>query len=246
MIVSTGGNSGSQAATLITRAMALGQVTLTDWLRVLRHELTMGLVLGLTLGAIGFVRGAFTPEDVRGNMEKRQEEFKIKVPIGQDNKVDVKESLEDETIWHVYRTGNKFVRLEFPSGCLDVKTQEDTMQVLLPTGEKYTVEDEVVAGKDKKEAAGKQGEAPKRYKVYTLPEKSHVRSKAVSRWDLALVISQAVAMICIWGTLVGSMLPLIFRRVGVDPGIASSPFVATFVDVTGIVIYFSIANIYLL
>jgi magnesium transporter len=53
-------------------------------------------------------------------------------------------------------------------------------------------------------------------------------------------------LICIWGTLVGSMLPLIFRRIGVDPGIASSPFVATFVDVTGIVIYFTIASVYLL
>src|SRR6185503_2644042 len=52
LCISTGGNSGSQAATLITRAMALGQVTLRDWGRVLRHELVMGIVLGLTLGAI--------------------------------------------------------------------------------------------------------------------------------------------------------------------------------------------------
>jgi magnesium transporter len=66
------------------------------------------------------------------------------------------------------------------------------------------------------------------------------------RWALAAVIGQAVAAICIWGTLVGAMLPLVFRRLGVDPGYASSPFVATFVDVTGIVIYFSIASAYLL
>jgi magnesium transporter len=66
------------------------------------------------------------------------------------------------------------------------------------------------------------------------------------RWMLALVISQSVAAICLWGTLVGSMLPLIFKRMGVDPGYASSPFVATFVDVTGIVIYFNIAHIYLI
>ena len=46
----------------------------------------------------------------------------------------------------------------------------------------------------------------------------------------------------LWGTLVGSMLPLFFKRIGIDPGYASSPFVATFVDVTGIVIYFSIAR----
>ena len=63
---------------------------------------------------------------------------------------------------------------------------------------------------------------------------------------LALVMSQSVACICLWGTLLGSMLPLVFKRLGVDPGYASSPFVATFVDVTGIVIYFTFAQLYLL
>lgn len=57
------------------------------------------------------------------------------------------------------------------------------------------------------------------------------------------MIGFSVAGICLWGTVVGSMLPLVFDRFGIDPGIASSPFVATFVDVTGIVIYFSIAGI---
>jgi magnesium transporter len=136
LCISTGGNSGSQAATLMTRAMALGQLTPTDWWRVLRHELIVGLALGLTLGAIGFLRASMTPESV---------------------------------------------------------LQHD-----------------------------------------------------VDRWMLALVISQSVAVICVWGTLVGSMLPLVFRRLGFDPGYASSPFVATFVDVTGIIIYFSIAKVYLL
>ncbi|HLA84770.1 MAG TPA: magnesium transporter [Thermoguttaceae bacterium] len=135
LCISTGGNSGSQAATLITRALALGQVTAQDWWRVLRHEILMGLALGLTLGAIGFVRAALTPASILG---------------------------------------------------------------------------------------------------------------AANRWMLALVISQAVAGICLWGTLVGAMLPLMFKRLGIDPGYASSPFVATFVDVTGIVIYFSIASVYLL
>ncbi len=135
LCISTGGNSGSQAATLITRAVALGQVRLRDWARVMRHELTMGLALGATLGTIGFVRAALTPQSVLGQAD---------------------------------------------------------------------------------------------------------------RWLLAAVIAQSVAGICLWGTLVGSALPLIFKRIGVDPGIASSPFVATFVDVTGIVIYFSIARIYLL
>jgi magnesium transporter len=135
LCISTGGNSGSQAATLITRAMALRQVTTADWWRVIRHELLLGIALGLTLGAIGFVRASLTPASVLGG---------------------------------------------------------------------------------------------------------------ANRWMLALVISQAVASICLWGTLVGATLPLVFSKLGFDPGYASSPFVATFVDVTGIVIYFSIATVYLL
>src|SRR5262249_913303 len=74
-----GGNRGSEAARLITRAIALGQVTLKDWGRVLRHELFMGAALGITLGTIGFVRGTFTPEDVRGNLAKRKESFHVHV-----------------------------------------------------------------------------------------------------------------------------------------------------------------------
>jgi magnesium transporter len=134
LCISTGGNSGSQAATLITRAMALGQVTIADWWRVIWHELAMGLALGCSLGAIGFFRALFTSQRILQN-------------------------------------------------------------------------------------------AP--------------------RLDLAIVVAQSVAMICIWGTLVGSMLPLVFKRLGFDPGYASSPFVATFVDVTGIMIFFSIAEVWL-
>jgi len=135
LCISTGGNSGSQAATLVTRALALGQIGLRDWWRILRYELAMGLALGITLGIVGFLRAALTPQAVLGSAD---------------------------------------------------------------------------------------------------------------RWILAAVIGQAVAAICIWGTLVGAMLPVVFRRLGVDPGYASSPFVATFVDVTGIMIYFSIASAYLL
>lgn len=135
LCLSTGGNSGSQASTLITRAMALGHVTTRDWWKVLRRELLMGLALGLALGAAGFVRAALTPQGVLGHTD---------------------------------------------------------------------------------------------------------------RWVIAIVIAQSVAAICVWGTLVGSMLPLIFKKLGFDPAYASSPFVATFVDVTGIVLYFTIANIFIL
>ncbi len=137
LCISTGGNSGSQAATLITRALALGHINMRQWWSVVRHEVLMGLVLGLTLGMIGFLRVMtpfLTPTDVIGE---------------------------------------------------------------------------------------------------------------TSRFTLSLVIGQTVACICLWGTLVGSLLPLIFTKLGFDPGYASSPFVATFVDVTGIVIYFTIAEAYL-
>jgi magnesium transporter len=138
LCISTGGNSGSQAATLITRALALGHVSLRQWWTVVRHELLMGLSLGLTLGLIGFLR-----------------------------------------VWTPFLT---------PQSSLG----------------------------------------------------------QVDRLWMALTIGQAVAAICLWGTLVGSMLPLIFTKLGFDPGYASSPFVATFVDVTGIILYFTTATMYVL
>jgi magnesium transporter len=141
LCISVGGNSGSQAATLITRALALGQITPRSWFRVVRHELAMGLALGVTLGTIGLFRSwLMTPSHVLVN----------------------------------------------PNG-----SQTDL-------------------------------------------------------WRLSVSVSLAITAICTWGTLIGSILPLLFKWRGIDPGIASSPFVSTFVDVTGIVIYFSIAKIYLL
>lgn len=136
LCIGTGGNSGSQAATLITRELALGQLTQRDWMRVFWHELAMGLALGVSLGAVGMVLCLLLPRSLLGD--------------------------------------------------------------------------------------------------------------SVPGWQLGLIVSQAVMAICLWGTLVGSMLPLIFRALGFDPAFASSPFVAMFVDVTGIVIYFVIANLYLM
>jgi magnesium transporter len=135
LCIATGGMSGTQAATLITRAMALGHITLADWWRVIRHELVVGLALGATLGTMGFVGAYLTPNS---------------------------------------------------------------------------------------ESLG-----------------------GANPWIFAFVISQAVMAICMWGTLIGSMLPLAFLRLGFDPAYASSPFVATFVDVTGILILFTLAHIYL-
>lgn len=131
LIISSGGNSGSQAATLIIRAMALGEITLADWWRVARREVLSGLLLGGLLATIGFIRIA------------------------------VHAQFSDEYGPHPLLMG--------------------------------------------------------------------------------LTVSTAVLGVVLWGTLSGSMLPLILRRCGLDPATSSAPFVSTLVDVTGLIIYFSAA-----
>jgi magnesium transporter len=124
LIISSGGNSGSQSSSLITRALAVGDVEVRDVLRVLRRELGQGVVLGACLGAIGFVRAL---------------------------------------LWH--------------SG------------------------------------AGVSG-----------------------------VVALSLVLVVLVGTVVGAMMPLLLKRLGFDPALASSPFVASAVDVTGLVIYFTVAR----
>ena len=137
LIISSGGNSGSQASTLMIRAMALGEVTLRDWWHVMRREIQAGLLLGLILGIIGMMRVA---------------------------------------AWAV--TDEHWFNRQ-------------------PYGE---------------------------------------------HWPLvALTVGVALVGVVLWGTLSGSMLPFLLRRVGADPATSSAPFVATLVDVTGLIIYFSIA-----
>jgi magnesium transporter len=137
LIVSSGGNSGSQASTLMIRAMALGEVTLRDWWRVMSREVQAGLSLGVILGAIGVVRVA---------------------------------------VWAMI-------------------------------GEQY---------------------------LHRQPYGPH--------WPLvALTVGISLVGVVIWGTISGSMLPFLLRRIGADPATSSAPFVATLVDVTGLIIYFSIA-----
>ncbi len=210
LCISTGGNSGSQAATLITRAMALGQLTVANWAKVLRHELAIGIVLGLTLGVIAFFRGALTPEDIRGGEKEQDEPFSVRVPQGTDLA-----SARDGA-------------LELPEGSEMVLNARDFRHVHLPPGEQPVLE--------------RDGDS----REYRFPAHTTLRQAPVNRWSLAQVIALAVMGICLWGTIVGAMLPLVFKRMGVDPGIASSPFVATFVDVTGIIIYFTIAKAFLL
>ncbi|HTP02786.1 MAG TPA: magnesium transporter [Anaerolineales bacterium] len=135
LVISSGGNSGSQASTLIIRAMAVGEVRLRDWWRVMQREILSGVSLGAILGAIGFLR---------------------------------------ITTW----------ALVFHS-----------------------------------------------YGPY---------------WPLiAVTVGLALVGIVLWGSLAGSMLPFLLRRVGVDPATSSAPFVATLVDVSGLIIYFTVAGLVL-
>ncbi len=135
LIISSGGNTGSQASTLIIRALALGDITLQEWWRIFRRELSVGLTLGAILGCIGFLRVA---------------------------------------VW------SQFVDDYGP------------------------------------------------------------------HWQLVgLVVALSLVGVVLWGNLVGSLFPLVLKRFGLDPATSSAPFVATVVDVTGLVIYFSIAAFFL-
>ncbi len=137
LIISTGGNSGTQASTLIIQAMALGEVKLTDWWRVMRREILSGLMLGVMLGCIGFLR---------------------------------------ITLWS------------------------------------FAMHHGV--GKD----------------IYG------------PHWALlALTVWFSLIGVVLWGSLIGSMLPLLLKRLGADPASSSAPFVATLVDVTGLIIFFNVA-----
>ena len=210
LCISTGGNSGSQASTLITRAMALGEFGPKDWFRVLKREVLMGLALGLTLGVIALFRGALTPDDTRGGPTTFKQPIHVVMP---------KDGL----------TQNERGDYVLPKGTnLTSETKRDgTLRP--PPNEKPEIE-----------------ERPNGTISVTFPAETEMRSAPVGRWQLGAVIALSVLGICLWGTIVGACLPLVFRRVGLDPAIASGPFVATFVDITGIAIFFSIAKVILL
>ncbi len=212
LCISTGGNSGSQAATLITRAMALGQLGRGSWLRVLRHELFMGLALGVSLAVIAFVRGAATPASVRGGSKEHDQPIAFRIPANA------------EAPAYDPATG-----LRLPANQLEfIQMLPRSVTATAPPDAKVEV---IEFGP---------------WREFRFPAGTVVEEPPVDRWALAKVVALSVAGICLWGTIVGSMLPFAFRAFGADPGVASSPFVATFVDVTGIIIYFSVARAFLL
>ena len=136
LIISSGGNTGSQASTLIIQAMAVGEITIANWWRVMRREIIQGLMLGSVLGLIGFTR---------------------------------------VIIW----------------------------SNILPN-------------------------------VY-----------GAHFYLIGFTVGFSLIGVVLWGTLTGSMLPLVLKKLGADPAVSSAPFVATLVDVTGLVIYFSVAYLFL-
>jgi len=210
LCISTGGNSGTQASTLITRAIALGDVQLADWKRLLRRELLLGMALGLFLGVLAFARGAATPDDTRGGPHKLP--HPLLVTFAEATKL----------------------------------TADENGDYLLPAGTQQTV----FADKLQRIRLPKEGSAAvtanEAETQFTFPAECEVRTEPVDRYRLGLVIALAVLGICLWGTMVGATLPLVFKKFGGDPAVASGPFVATFVDITGIAIFFLCAKFLLL
>jgi magnesium transporter len=167
----------------------------------------MGLVLGLSLGVIGYVRASLTHETTLRSDEVRDHPFEVELPAG---------VVLDKT------TDGKYI---LPAGLVQqigLTTRRDS-QVELPTGT---------------ELKFSQGNGKN---IVKFPAKSTYSASQIDRWTLAIIVSCAVAAICLLGTVVGALLPLLFKTLGFDPALASSPFVATAVDVTGIVIFFNIA-----
>jgi magnesium transporter len=203
LIISSGGNSGSQGTSLIIRSLALQEVRLRDWWRVFGREIRTGLALGVFLGIIGFCR--------------------ISVWQGMS---------------HLPQVGHFFATQagQLPDGAPEGSTllnQEVVLrsQVTLPAG--TVIAKRTSIPPDANVPAELQGIHPERtaYGKY---------------WFLigATVLFSLIGVV-MWGTLAGSMLPFLLRRAGFDPATSSAPFVATLVDVTGLIIYFTVASIIL-
>jgi magnesium transporter len=203
LIISSGGNSGSQGTSLIIRSLALGEVKLRDWWRVFGRELRTGLALGLFLGVIGLARigawqGLSTVPGVGGF-------FRTQAGQLVDGATPGSTALADD------------VKLDAP--------------VTLPAGTVLT-----------------RGTAipPAAVVPATLAGVKPETTAYGRHWLLiGLTVLFSLVGVVTWGSLAGSMLPFILRRLGFDPATSSAPFVATLVDVTGLIIYFSVASVLL-
>jgi magnesium transporter len=210
LIISSGGNSGSQGTSLIIRSLALKELNLKDWWRVFGRELRTGLALGLFLGIIGFARIAtwqgmsHVPVVGRFFTTESEQNF-AKIPPGM-SMLDTEVELTHPMTMPSYT---------LPAGALLRRG------LYLPNGVK--VEEE---------------------KVTQIPYNADFRPTAYGKHWLLVGMTVLIALIGVvgWGSLAGSMLPFILRRLGFDPATSSAPFVATLVDVTGLIIYFMVAK----
>jgi magnesium transporter len=216
LIISSGGNSGSQGTSLIIRALALKDVRLNDWWRVFGRELRTGLALGLFLGIIGFARIAAW-------------QGMSQVPV----------------VGAFFRTGAGDVA-SIPAGLKMADYNVELAQpVVIP---EYTLPAGATLAKGQLVPEGVQviehhrghADAP----VAFVDAASQGRATAYGpHWRrIGLTVLLALIGVVTWGSLAGSMLPFILRRAGFDPATSSAPFVATLVDVTGLIIYFMVAK----
>ena len=171
----------------------------------------MGILLGITLGVIGFFRGASTSEDLRSAKKEMEAPIQVVVPVGEPLTTDADGAFQvpEGTPIAIREPAKRKTHVHPPSDQPPEQTVSD------------------------------------RDLIYTFPAGTETHTETVGRWRFGVVIAISVAFICLWGSLIGSMLPLMFNKLGFDPALASSPFVATFVDVTGILAYFTIATILL-
>ncbi|HVT88775.1 MAG TPA: magnesium transporter [Tepidisphaeraceae bacterium] len=202
LIISSGGNSGSQGTSLIIRSLALREVKLRDWWRVLGRELRTGLALGLFLGIIGFCR--------------------ISVWQGMSHVPHVGAFFSTQA--------GRLPENAIPGSTMLTQSVKLDAPVTLPAGT-------ILADHT---TLPPQSNLPN---LHGVPEETTAYGK---HWVLiAATVLFALIGVITWGTLAGSMLPFLLRRLGFDPATSSAPFVATLVDVTGLIIYFTVASLIL-
>jgi Mg/Co/Ni transporter MgtE len=221
LIISSGGNSGSQGTSLIIRSLALKEIKLVDWWRVFGRELRTGLALGLFLGIIGFLRiGAWQGLSY--------------VPVV-------------GPFFHAHNEENKLVippNMQMAEEDITVGTEVSIPGYTLPKGSIIQKGQIVPAG------LHVQAIDPKTHREREVAFRSagqKVDPSAYGKhWKLVgLTVFFALIGVVAWGSLAGSMLPFLLRRLGFDPATSSAPFVATLVDVTGLIIYFLVAKLIL-
>jgi Mg/Co/Ni transporter MgtE len=202
LIISSGGNSGSQGTTLIIRALALKEIKLKDWWRVLGRELRTGLALGVILGAIGLCRIS------------AWQALSVVPGVG----------------WLFQTHGQVLPEGAAPGSVMLSENRTIKEAVTLPVGS-------IIA---------RGTIIPPMKLPPDLHESPHEPSAYGKFWfRIGLTVFFALIGVVAWGSLAGSMLPFILRSLGFDPATSSAPFVATIVDVTGLVIYFMVAKVIL-